>query len=258
VEEFYQEISPKLCDFVLYGSGDFHFLTALWLRRLRQSITLICFDNHPDWDVRPPYWGCGGWVNRALELPQVKRASIWGCGNFELAFPARLFANHRALRSGRLEVHGWTERQNRQTQKRFPCMNRKNWRESFSQFANALSEESIYITIDLDCIREEEAVTNWENGLFTVEDLVWALGELHQNTKVIGGDLCGGFSKPVYARGKQRLVAQWDHPKQDFIDEGVARQKNLRTLDSLWPVLTHGNDRNTYSHQADANPSLNG
>ena len=46
----------------------------------------------------------------ALELANVKQADVWGCGNFELAMPARLFANHRALRANRLRVHPWAER----------------------------------------------------------------------------------------------------------------------------------------------------
>jgi len=83
VAEFYREYEPRLSSpFLLYGSGDFHYLTALWLRRVAEPVTLVSFDNHPDWDVRPPKWGCGGWVNRALELPKIKQVAVWGCGNF--------------------------------------------------------------------------------------------------------------------------------------------------------------------------------
>src|ERR1043165_7202777 len=67
--------------FVLYCSGDFHYLAGWWLRRLtetpRGGITLVAFDNHPDWDVRPPKWGCGGWVNRVLEMAPVRQVSVW-------------------------------------------------------------------------------------------------------------------------------------------------------------------------------------
>ena len=96
VENFYREIEPQLAPFLLYGSGDFHYLTALWLRRVREPVTVISFDNHPDWDIRPPRWCCGSWVNRALELPQVKKVSVWGCGNFEPWWPHKIFGNRRA------------------------------------------------------------------------------------------------------------------------------------------------------------------
>ncbi|HET9418934.1 MAG TPA: hypothetical protein VFO30_06300, partial [Chthoniobacterales bacterium] len=72
VEEFYAEIKDQVAPFLIYGSGDFHYLTALWLRRVRPRVVLVSFDNHPDWDIRPPKWCCGGWVNRALELPHVE------------------------------------------------------------------------------------------------------------------------------------------------------------------------------------------
>src|SRR5437867_937808 len=62
VEEFYEQVKPQLGAFTLYGSGDFHHLTALWLRQLSEPFTLVSFDNHPDWDLRPPRWCCGTWL----------------------------------------------------------------------------------------------------------------------------------------------------------------------------------------------------
>ena len=91
IERFYEEVRSQLAPFVVYGSGDFHHLTALWLRRLNRLTTVVSFDNHPDWDIRPPKWGCGGWVNRALELAQVETVTVWGCGNFELDWPGHLY-----------------------------------------------------------------------------------------------------------------------------------------------------------------------
>lgn len=67
IEAFVSEYLPGLPPSLLYGSGDFHHLTALWLRRQSEQLTVVSFDNHPDWDIRPPKWCCGGWVNRALE-----------------------------------------------------------------------------------------------------------------------------------------------------------------------------------------------
>ena len=238
VEAFYRTVEPELADYVLLGSGDFHFLSSLWLRRVRQTVTLVCFDNHPDWDIRPPRWSCGGWINRALELPHVRCVSVWGCGNFELAFPSRLFANTPAIKSGKLEVHGWAERQKPRTQKQFNCMNRNNWRERFERFSNSLAGQTIYVSIDLDCLCEGEAVTNWENGLFTLDDLTWALSELRRAAQVVGGDLCGAYSPPVYARWTQRFAGNWDHPKLRPVDGTDAQRINRVALDRLWPVLT--------------------
>jgi hypothetical protein len=238
VQAFYHEIETQLTPFVLYGSGDFHYLAAVLLRRITQPVTVVSFDNHPDWDIRPPHWACGGWVNRALEMSNVRQVSVWGCGNFELAFPSRLFANRKALRSGTLAVHAWAERQKPAVQRRFDCMTRGNWRQRFEEFAQSLAGTKVYVTVDLDCLRAEEAVTNWENGLFTAADVAWALRKLRDKSDVIAGDLCGAYSPPSYPRWFQRLAGSWDHPKLPPIDLEQAGRINSIALGTIWPALT--------------------
>ncbi|HEX4123782.1 MAG TPA: hypothetical protein VHY37_03585 [Tepidisphaeraceae bacterium] len=226
--------------FVLYGSGDFHHLAGLRLRQLPERAVVVSFDNHPDWDIRPPAWSCGGWLSRAVRFPNVERASVWGCGNFELRWPARLFADRRALREGRLRINAWAERQPPAVQRRWDCMSRENWRDRFAAFAEALAGQTVYVTVDLDCLSAGESVTNWENGLFTADDVAWALGVLHGQAKIIGGDLCGAYSPPRYARPFQRLAGGWDHPKFPTIDAAEARRINVRSLEKIWPVLAGG------------------
>jgi len=238
IADFYSAIEKHNARFTLFGSGDYHHLSALWLRKYTEPLTLISFDNHPDWDIRPPHWCCGTWINRALELPQVRRAVVWGCGNFELNRPNSFFANHRALRAGRLQVWPWTERLKPATQARWRGMTAQDWRTQFSQFAEGLRGESVYVTVDFDCLRTEDAVTNWENGLFTAEDVCWALGEISSHGKVIGGDACGAYSEPSYARWKQRIESTLDHPKLPPIDVEEAQRQNMRSLNTIWQALT--------------------
>jgi arginase family enzyme len=239
VEEFYREHEANLAaPFLLYGSGDFHYLTALRLRRVAGPIVVVSFDNHPDWDVRPPKWGCGGWVNRALELPNVRRASVWGCGNFECWWPHQIFGSRRAERAGVLEVHPWADDRPVKDRKRRGAILRDNWRQQFEQFSkNTIGGENVYVTIDLDCLDASEAVTNWEAGRFTVEDLQWALRELRTSSQIIGGDICGAYSTPTYARFKQRFAAEFDHPKIQLPAPERIREINVATLERLWPLL---------------------
>lgn len=238
IEEFYREMRKELAPFVLYGSGDFHHLTALWVRPVAEPFVLVSFDNHPDWDVRPPRWSCGGWVNRALELPQVQKIAVWGCGNFECWWPGRLFGNRRAEREGRLEIHPWADGRPRSDQARHGVILRADWQESFAEFVRALDGSNLYVTIDLDCLRADEAVTNWESGRFTLEDIAWALTQLRvSESKIVGGDICGAFSPPEYARRKQRFAATIDHPKLPAPDLGMAAKTNLRAFNTLWPLL---------------------
>ena len=238
IDKFYREFASGLAPFLLYGSGDFHHLTALWIRRVAQPLIVVSFDNHPDWDIRPPKWCCGGWINRALELPHVRRVSIWGCGNFECWWPRQLFGNRRAERAGRLEVHPWADQRPMKDRQRRGAILRENWREHFEGFVRNLDGANVYVTIDIDCLAAGEAVTNWESGRFTVVDLEWALTKLRESCRIVAGDICGAFSRPVYARWKQRFASEMDHPKLPRPDPEETQEINHSTLQTLWPLLT--------------------
>ena len=238
VERFYHDHETHLAvPFLLYGSGDFHYLTALRLRRIAGKIVLVAFDNHPDWDVRPPKWGCGGWVNRALEIANVRRVGVWGCGNFECWWPHQIFGNRRAEQAGTLEVHPWADDRPVKDRQRRGAILRDNWRGRFDEFLSGLTGENIYITIDLDCLVLEEAVTNWESGRFTVADLQWALGKLRESCRIIGGDICGAYSPPHYARFKQRFAGEFDHPKIQLPSLEQISTINAATFTKVWPAL---------------------
>jgi hypothetical protein len=237
VEKFYREVERQLAPFVLYGSGDFHHLSALWLRRLEQEAIVVSFDNHPDWDIRPPRWCCGSWVNRALELPCVKKVSVWGCGNFECWWPRQIFGNRRAEREGRLEVHPWADERPASARERRGAIVRLDWQRRFLAFVKNLSGAAVYVTIDLDCLRSEDAVTNWESGRFTLDDLEWALSELRHVNRIIAGDICGAFSVPIYARWKQRFASEIDHPKLSRPESTEIQRINTVALKRLWPLL---------------------
>ena len=254
LDAFYQSVQPLLGAFTLYGSGDFHHLSALWLRNLSDPVSLVSFDNHPDWDVRPPDWGCGGWINRALDLPHVTHASVWGCGNFELNWPHRLFGNKNALASGRLQVFPWHDRIGRSARKRWPALAYDSWRSRFSHFAQSLAGQRVYVTVDLDCLRAAEAVTNWEPGLFTADDVAWALDQLHASTQVIGGDVCGAWSIPRHARFKQWLSSRLDHPRKPPVDSAHATLTIERALRTIWRSLTAGDEQHACANQRYAHP----
>lgn len=237
IEQFEREQGSLLPPFVIYGSGDFHHLTALWLRRLPRLTTVVSFDNHPDWDVRPPKWCCGGWVNRALELPRVRQVSVWGCGNSECWWPGRIFGNNKAERAGRLEVHPWADTRSARDQQRQGAILPSDWREKFARFVEGLAGAEVYVTVDLDCLRPEEAVTNWESGRFSLDDVAWAIELLGRGSRIVGGDICGAWSPPRYARWKQRFASEMDHPKLPRRDPAEAGRTNEAALRRLLPAL---------------------
>jgi hypothetical protein len=90
-----------------YGSGDYHHLAAMLMAAIAEPVTVIHFDNHPDWVRVPATSNCGGWINRALALPLVKRVVTLGICSNDLVRPQLKTGNVAALASGRLELHAW-------------------------------------------------------------------------------------------------------------------------------------------------------
>ena len=236
VESFRSKFSESFRPFILSGSGDFHHLTAIFVRQLKEPFVLLSFDNHPDWDVRPPLWSCGAWINRALENPLVQQVAVWGCGSFECNFPWRLLGNRSACRSDRLWVSPW-----RSEGKNYPSwlhpISSSDWRAAFVQFVESIRIPAVYVTVDLDSLRESEAITNWENGRFALSDLVWAITLLRQKVRIVGGDLCGAFSPMRYGSWFQAVAGRFDHPRPRIVTENERRAVNQRALETIWPHL---------------------
>ncbi|QFJ54355.1 hypothetical protein [Pseudobutyrivibrio xylanivorans] len=64
-------------------SGNYHYLSLLWLMKVQEDFNLVLFDHHPD--NQPPSFGmitsCGGWVLEATEvLPHLKNVYTYGVG----------------------------------------------------------------------------------------------------------------------------------------------------------------------------------
>jgi arginase family enzyme len=135
-------------------------------------------------------------------------------------------------------VHPWADDRPVKDRQRKGAILRDNWREHFEQFLKTLAGENVYVTIDLDCLCAEEAVTNWEAGRYTIVDLEWALRKLRESAPIVGGDICGAYSAPTYARRKQRFAAEFDHPKIQLPSEDKIRAINSATLTTLWLLLT--------------------
>jgi arginase family enzyme len=235
IEKFENEFGRFFRPFTLSGSGDFHHLSAIYVRQFKEPLAIVSFDNHPDWDIRPPHWSCGAWVNRALENELIQQIAVWGCGSFECRWPWRLLGNHRACRSGRLVVRPWRHEQTDYPEWLQP-ISRAEWQESFKRFAAALPSR-VYVTVDLDCLVSTDAVTNWESGQFSTNDVVWAIQCLREHSTLMGGDLCGVYSPQEYGSGFQRLAGRFDHPPQPHIPSNEIQRINERAIGQIWPVL---------------------
>ncbi len=62
-------------------SGNYHYVSLLWLKKIRKPFCLLLLDNHTD--MQPPAFGdllsCGGWAAEALEtLPFLQELILAG------------------------------------------------------------------------------------------------------------------------------------------------------------------------------------
>jgi arginase family enzyme len=219
-----------------YGSGDFHHLTAGLLSRVDVPVTVIHFDNHPDWVSFPPTFNCGAWVNRALELANVVRVITIGPCSDDLVRPEFKSANLRAVCEGRIEIYPWRHAPSRvwgryavgasgrQDGNRIFWRNLANesWIDFLDELTARIPTPAVWITIDKDVLRPGDAVTNWDQGEMSLDHLLGAIAKIGSHRKIVGADVCGDYSPPVFADPFRRMLAHFDHPKAPTAPPGVS------------------------------------
>lgn len=211
----------------LYGSGDYHHLATALMAAVAEPFTVIHFDNHPDWVRVPATHNCGGWVNRALELPRVGRVVTLGVCSDDLVHPQAKTGNVAALASGRLEIHAWRALPSRvwgrigdgpghrQAGRRlvWTCLAGQDWPAFLDRLLARLPTDAVWVTIDKDVLRPADAATNWDQGEMPLEALLTALKRLAAARRVVGVDVCGEYSPPRFSDPLKRLAAWFDHPR---------------------------------------------
>jgi hypothetical protein len=231
-----------------YGSGDFHHLATLFLARLREEVTLLHFDNHPDWVRFPATVNCGAWVNRALELPQVAQVVTIGPAGEDLVRPQWKGANLRALREGRLEVHAWRGSESRYRGRPFavPGCRAGGGRIAWDSLADAswdgflealdarLPGRPLWVSLDKDVLAPGEALTNWEQGGMALSAILDAVRRLGRRRGVLGIDVCGDYSPPRFRDPFRWLLSATDRaavPEPSAAALAVNDRSNRRILE---------------------------
>lgn len=215
----------------LTGSGDFHHVSHLLLSRFAEPLTLIVFDFHPDWDLLPPRLGCGSWVSRALGLAHVDKVILLGPSSADLAPPALYTGNLQAFKSGRLELYPYERAPSRVLLRRVPdnpslrvarvgpvstigwtCLRGRDLRSFMKEVLGRCGAGRAYVSIDKDCLRAEHALTNWEEGRLSLDELLVMLEVIRDTMDIIGADITGEYSAPVLPGPCKRFCSRLDHP----------------------------------------------
>jgi arginase family enzyme len=149
---------------VFLGSGNYHYITYLLLKKITVPFTLVLFDRHTDLgQMEDDYLSCGSWVSFALKIPFCRKVLIIG--------------PPKNVRTPKLSVFSTDQAD----------LNKK--------FLREIAGRDIYISIDKDVLSETCAVTNWDQGELTLDELLAFLEALFAEKRVIGMDVCGEYPK---------------------------------------------------------------
>jgi arginase family enzyme len=223
----------------LLGSGDFHHLAVPLVAQAREPVTLVHFDNHPDWVRWAPRWHCGSWVNRALELGQVERVVTIGPCSSDLERPQFKGGNLAALAGGRIALFPWRHAPSRvwgriadgaghrRVDGRLVWRNLAECdaRRRIDLLLEAIATAAIWITIDKDVLAESEALTNWDQGEMPLHALLELIAGLGAQRRIVGADICGEWSEPALHNPFKRIESRLDRPLRATDARGLARNE---------------------------------
>ncbi len=140
-------------------SGNYHYMTRIWLEKISEPFDLLVFDNHTD--MQPPAFGgllsCGGWIyDSVMELPLLQKVIL--IGPDEEAF-------------SRVEP---------ELQETVKFLSREKLQEmELSEILDFVKEQvgknPLYISIDKDVLCPEDADTNWSQGDMRLETIIRCL-----------------------------------------------------------------------------------
>ena len=165
-----EQIRERIADLAGRGihfldSGNYHYLSLLWLEKITEPFSLVLFDHHPD--MQPPSFGeitsCGGWVKETLERnPFLEQVYLVGVDEELLG---------EVLEPDRIDpgkVHVGVE-----------------------ELLGAGEPYSIYISLDKDALRRDDARCDWDQGDLTLDEVLETIRALDKKHRLLGMDVCG-------------------------------------------------------------------
>ena len=156
-------------------SGNYHYMTRLWLEKLQIPFRLLVFDNHTD--MQPPAFGgllsCGGWIVASLEeLPLLQEVILVGPDE-EAYTQVEPDLQQKVLFLSREKLSTMTA-------------------EEKEGFFNNLSEDlPLYVSVDKDVLCKGDASTTWSQGDMHLSELMSFLELILERQNILGMDVCG-------------------------------------------------------------------
>ena len=129
-------------------TGDFHYISKLWLEKISEPFVLALFDNHPDDEddtLGSGMLSCGNWVKAAREDFTLMKKNYQNVHHIPGSLP-------------------------------------------------------VYLSVDLDVLSPDWARTDWSQGSMTTSQLLDAIEHIRSTHRILGVDICGGFTVAQGAR----------------------------------------------------------
>ena len=156
-------------------SGNYHYMTRLWLEKQQVPFRLLVFDNHTD--MQPPAFGgllsCGGWIVASLEeLPLLQEVILVGPDE-EAYTQVEPDLQQKVLFLSREKLSTMTA-------------------EEKEGFFNNLSEDlPLYVSVDKDVLCKGDASTTWSQWDMHLSELMSFLELVLERQNILGMDVCG-------------------------------------------------------------------
>lgn len=152
-------------------SGNYHYVSKLWLELADEEFDLLVLDHHTD--MQSPMFGdilsCGGWIRTVLEENPLLRTVY-------LAGPPEGAGREAEAEYGGRVV--WISEA------------RLKDRQSIRDILK-VSPLPLYLSLDKDVLNRSCSLTNWDQGEAGLEDVLACIEEAAACRRIIGADICG-------------------------------------------------------------------
>jgi len=234
---------------VFSGSGDFHHITPTLLARACEAaghppVTLLHFDNHPDWVRFANGVHCGSWVGWAARLPNVARVVTVGVCSDDIRRPHGKSADLDLVSEDRVELYAYRAPDGAASVavagREWPTIEAMGEAAFLDFLPTRIPTADVYLTIDKDVLRSEDAGTNWDQGRTSLAFLKAMLSKVGEHHRVIGADVVGDWSPAVYGggllagllkQGEALMDQPWSRPAPTA--RAINETANLELLDLI-------------------------
>ena len=203
--------------FLPYGlhyidNGNYHYVSSLYLSRVKEPFSLIVLDHHPDMQ-RPMFdiLSCGGWIVDVLD-------------NNEFVRDVHIIGADRGLIDELPDAD--------KTKVQFYDIEDIFGKEPDGSIKVSLPNSSfpIYLSIDKDVIKKDELTTNWDQGEAEATQILELVRILkarsagtgrdpkEENLSLLGVDICGECAIDQEGVGLGRAVAENDEFNKKILE----------------------------------------